>query len=618
LPKILKARIALLVVLGAHLAISLCVFPPRVVFGGQPIAYADYALHFSRAVTADAMLSHYGRQWGYNPFFLAGYPAGTVFDVNNHFIEVFVFLLHRLHVSPPTAFNLLAFLGFFLAPVWTWLSARNFGLSLWPQVCALAFSSALLVSDSQINITWRVGVLASEIAMCGLPFALSCLFRYHQDRSNFWFLAFLISGSVFSVVHPLSFIFLYAVVALYFLWRIRTLDARFIGGLGLFALAVLLANSFWIPGFLRHLPLKLESGQHFIGNLQALRFDVFAVHDSGLRLLVYLMGIGGLIGFWREGRKELVRLFLFTITVLTILGYLGGELRALRQLETYRLNFIVSFLLAVPAGAFVGTVVSYLRSLSFRQALAFTAMLLLLLLNLTGRNLDWFAPFIRGSFRHYARMPLSADDQAVIRWLKSNANPDHRILVEYWPMGALIPWYAGMQVIGGPYPLIWMPHNFANYADLKGAMEGDPVFLFGRDIRRFTPDQAKLFLNAYNVGWVVAYTDRSNALFGSSPSLKPVADIGSYRVYENTDVSTFFLKGTGNVEAEFGALIIRDASEGELVLKFHWTATLTSDPPQELQPQKILDDPVPFIRIPKNHFREFVLRDAPRGFVVGW
>jgi hypothetical protein len=308
-----------------------------------------------------------------------------------------------------------------------------------------------------------------------------------------------------------------------------------------------------------------------------------------------------------------VRLIGFVVVLLTLLGYVGGELHALRELETYRLNFLVAFLLVIPASAFAVNALSYFRTYPARQRIAYASVILLLVLNLAGRNLEWFLPYARGQSQPYVRMPLGQDDQAVIHWLKMHASRDRRVLTEYWPLGALLPWYTSMQVIGGPYPLIWMQHNFVNYADMRGALEGDPVYLFGRDIRRFSPEQVRPYFVAYNIGWVVAQTDQSKTFFSSAPWLTPVAKVGSYQLYENTEPSTFFLAGTGQVQAETGGLRIREASPGELILKYHWTSTLVSDPPQQLRPYKVLDDPVPFIHVPSNRYTEFLIRDDSRG-----
>jgi len=90
------AHALLAAVLAANVLFACAVVSPRVLTGGEPIAQIDYALHFSRAAAADQLFRVDGRTWGYDPHFMAGYPMGTVFDVNNKGVEVAVVVLHRL------------------------------------------------------------------------------------------------------------------------------------------------------------------------------------------------------------------------------------------------------------------------------------------------------------------------------------------------------------------------------------------------------------------------------------------------------------------------------------------------------------------------------------------
>lgn len=608
----IRAKYALFTLFILHFILTLTIIPPGLLFGNEPIATSDYALHFIRAVTTDQLLSDFHRIWGYNPFFMAGYPAGTVFDVNNHFIEVFIFLIHQFGISLPAAFNLFVFLAVLLLPALVWLTARNFSLSPWQQFSAVAIAMALWFADSQVRITWRIGVIASGVAMYSLPFSLSCLYRYCKERTKSWLLLLLISGSLISLLHPLSFLFFYIPVACYFLLRARNYDSRFWGALILFAFVVMLTNLFWISPLLQHLQLKTRSGYHWIGDLRTLMRDMLALRDSGIRFIIHLLAIVGVLSWWKNGQKEKALFFFFPALILDLSGYVAGETAFFRDMETYRNHLVASFLLVIPASVALSSGVSYLRDIPHRQRLIFACLLVLISLHLTGRNFLSLAPYFRGNFKQYALQSLGSDEMNVVKWLQANANPDHRIMVEYWPLGAMLPWYTGYQVIGGPYPIVWMPHNFANFASLNEAAVGGGVRIFGRDIREISVEESKSYTYAYNIGWIVVYTDESKEFFDSSSDIFPVADLGRYRIYQNRDMSSFFLKGKGDVRAENGSLHITEASGGELILKYHWSFSLITDPQQELEPYNILDDPVPFIKVPNNRFREFVIRDGSK------
>jgi hypothetical protein len=606
---LVKASYILGALFAAHLLLTLSLIPPDLLFGGKPIAGLDYALHFSRAVASEQFLAHFDRIWGYNPYFLAGYPAGTVFSVNNHFIEIFVFLMHRLGISLPTAFNLFVFFAFLLVPVFTWLAARNFRLTTWQQVIAAAMAMMLWIMDSQVRTTWGIGVIASGMAMYSLPFSLSCLYRYCENRTIFWYLCFLFTGILVSLLHPLSFLFFYGSVALYFIFRARQFNLRFWGALAISACVVLLINLFWILPLLQHWHLKTISGYHWIGNLKALGIDLLGYHDSGLRLIIYLFAGGGFITWWQDGKKERVRFILFPVLMLTLFGYVSGDIDFFRNMETYRNNLVASFLLILPASVFLGSGISYFRDMPHLRRLIIACVIVIVSLHLTGRNLLSLTPYSQGGLKHHNLQSLGKDEMDVVQWLKGNANNEHRIMVEYWPLGAMLPWHTGFQVIGGPYPLVWMPHNFVNFANMSDAATEGGIRLFGRKINELSYKESKSYLDTYNVGWIVVYTDESRMFYDSDTNIVPMADIGRYRIYKSADLQSFFLKGNGKVRAEYGSLHITEASDGELILKYHWTPSLVSDPPQELLSLTVLDDPVPFIKIPNNRFSDFVIRD---------
>lgn len=308
-----------------------------------------------------------------------------------------------------------------------------------------------------------------------------------------------------------------------------------------------------------------------------------------------------------------MRTLLFPIISLTALGYVGGELPSFPQLQTYRCNLIAAFFLAIPASTGLGWTLARIRAALPRPLVArasWVAIILVLTVNLVGRNLDRLTPYVQAGPRAYALRTLGNDDIAAMDWLRTHAEGSRRVLVEHWPLGAFVPWRTGLEVIGGPYPLIWLQHNFTNFALLHRLGVPEGVSLFGRKLADFPPQELRVYLDTYNVGWVVAFSDASLATFGPAAWLRPVAQVGRYRIYENTDPTTPFLKGTGSARADYGVVRVSSASQGELVLKYHWAPFLTTDPPQEIAPQKVLDDPVPFIRLPANSFSDFVVTDG--------
>lgn len=608
------AAVLLSVALAANGLFALFLVPPRVLLGDEPIAKLDYALHFSRAVAAHEFLSRSGRAWGYDPYFMAGYPMGTVFDVNTKFLQIVVSLVHRLGVPLPTAFNFFVFLAVLLPSSLVWLAARNFRASRTQSALSAGMAISVYVLDPEVAKTWRIGVITSGIAMYSLPLALSFVYRFIEERRPGWYIGFVASGILMSLLHPLSFLLFYVPLALYLVFRAGRVDRGLWTALLLIASGSLLLNAFWIVPVLANLRFKTYSGYHWVGNLAALRRDLLGL-KGGLRLVVAILAALGLAAWWRAGRREAVQLLLFPILALTALGYLAGELSPLRQIQTYRCNLIAAFLLTVPAGAGVTWSISKIPATLPRSALArwsWMVIALVVTLTLVGRNLDRLTPYLPVGPGAYTLKPLDKDDLAVVDWLRTHVDGGRRVMIERWQLGALVPWRTGLEVIGGPYPLVWLQHNFTNFAFLSSLGVPEEVRLFGRRLSDFPPHELRVYLNTYNVGWAVAFTDESVETFGHAAWLTPVAQVGRYRLYENMDPGTPFLKGTGSVRAEYGAIRVSDASRGELVLKYHWASFLASDPPQEIAPHPVLDDPVPFIRVPANAFSDFVITDGGR------
>ena len=81
------------------------------------------------------------------------------------------------------------------------------------------------------------------------------------------------------------------------------------------------------------------------------------------------------------------------------------------------------------------------------------------------------------------------------------------------------------------------------------------------------------------------------------PGYVPRKPLRGYIIYETNITPSYFLKGSGELEAAINRITIHSPSEGEIVLKYHWIEGLKTDPPLEIGSVKVLDDPVGFIRL---------------------
>ncbi len=83
-----------------------------------------------------------------------------------------------------------------------------------------------------------------------------------------------------------------------------------------------------------------------------------------------------------------------------------------------------------------------------------------------------------------------------------------------------------------------------------------------------------------------------------------MGDVYLMKVKQSLD---WFLRGKGNVEVGLNTIRCSNVKGDEVILKYHWTKGLVSDPPVKIEAEKILDDPIPFIKI-INPPSEFTLR----------
>ena len=60
---------------------------------------------------------------------------------------------------------------------------------------------------------------------------------------------------------------------------------------------------------------------------------------------------------------------------------------------------------------------------------------------------------------------------------------------------------------------------------------------------------------------------------------------------------SWFVKGSGNVEAGWNRLELSDLAGGDVILKYHWVEGLSAVPSTKIEAVRLADDPIPFIRL---------------------
>jgi hypothetical protein len=156
-------------------------------------------------------------------------------------------------------------------------------------------------------------------------------------------------------------------------------------------------------------------------------------------------------------------------------------------------------------------------------------------------------------------------------------------------LSSLLPRLTGRQLIGGPINLYNDRHHFAEFHSGK---------IFKQDVRTLSDEELRKYLRLYNIGAIVAFHPASIQRLESIAGLATVEQrIGPVRLMKVHQPLSWFIQGEGSVRAGFNRLELSDLKGNEIVLKYHWVEGLTAAPVTRIEPIKMADDPIPFIKL---------------------
>ena len=575
-----------------------------------PIHFSDYSLHYAGVAAARHFFVQ-GHLWGYDPYFHAGYPGGTLFDVDNKGIEIASMLLHSLGLSLPHSFNAVVLSLIALAPLSIYASARMLGLRRPAAGLALLLTLLLWYTDPTLRWNWQGGTLAYVSTAFGSVFVVAAFLRWAfpdsakaRTISLAWWFAL---GPLLFWLHPWAFFVLLVplvVGTLQFEQQhqglSRLIPFAWVGW-------VLLITAPLLGLILRFLSDRTSSAQFLQGGLLQLLADLGAAYGL-MRIGVIALAVLGLL-HWREANDKKWIAIAAAIGWLLVLAYGAvhvGEIGG--NLQPYR--FIVPALAfaTLPAADWVLT-----RTQRWRCTL-------LVVLVLSGGVLLWNAHPTRFMPPEEAQKLLSADgtradylsgprasEHAVCASLQKHDLQSGRVLTNDWRLGAFLPECSAAQVIGGPFLWVWTVYGHSN---------AGPDELFGIPIADYSADEMASALADYNVGWIVvnrailpeAYTlsewIRDHA---EAATFRAIARHGVFDLYEAAGPSNWFFEGSGEVQADYDRILVRNADSARSVLKYHWIDSLRVEPPLRIFPVLVGADTVPFIGVANGTVREFVI-----------
>jgi hypothetical protein len=642
------ACLALAVIFVVHVFLAIRLFPtPRsIVDPDSPVVVVDHAIHEYHGALGARFLRESGRTWGYDPFFMAGYPETPVWDSSS---------------NPSILFDLIGggsgFRGYkvglltssILVLVAIAVGAWAAGLRASEVALATGLAWFLFWTGFSIGL-WRSGLFAFVSASSGVALLLGLCSRFDRLPSKLGWVALTFVGSFvffFHVTAPILAIGgLLAFLAT--VWRKHGWRWHVsIFGAALIAVAV---NLFWLAPLWQFRGIRTSSGLFMTTNTPWFLYEflLYPSPEGRTSLILLILGTIGLVGWWFGGRRTSAAAFGGSIVCLILLTGFGSLWGPTKTLEPLRFRVSAFFLLTLPAASTLVFV-----SKTFARWVGGGWPGFLVVLGLWGGPLGCWAVFEPNYFKicwwlisnHH---PLVVGNKPEIRmmvdWLKANTDLSARILFEdqlrlleltdpestHWtPLLPAMLEPDQRMFIGGLYQTAFIKHH--NQAAFGDYQLGD------RKINEWTPSEFRTYAETYNLGWVVCWSPLSRFWFDHLPSASRVATIpryssrnrpvskdrnaweaiirragfdvaekymlegeSNYAVYRLDRPHSYFLHGKGKivrVDPDRIELADVEPEGGAVVLSLHWLDTWKSDPPLPLKPEPRPPDPVDFLRI---------------------
>jgi len=640
--------LALALVLGVHVygAVGLYPSPGSIVDPATPVVVVDHAIHEYHGSLGARFFREAGTTWGYDPFFMAGYPETPVWDSSSNPAILFDLIgggggYRSYKVGLLTCSILLLAAvsgGAWAAGLGPWEVAAGTGLAWFSFWAGMA------------NPLWRSGLFAFVSASGGVGLLLGLCVRFDRrpDRTGWAALAatgaglfyFHITAPILAAGGALAF---HATVARRhgWPWHAAILAA---------AAVAALANGPWLIALWRFRGIRTSSGLFLTAD--SAWYLLAHLGEKSIEgradLLLVILGMGGLLAWLATGRRAAAAAFGGSILALMGLTAFGSLWGPTRSLEPVRFQVAFGLLLAVPAGSAVAGLSGALSRRSGGGGRGALAVGLAWAATLGAwAAAEW--PVVRATARRLAeRRPLvvgvTPEMRGLVEWIRANTDASARILFEdqlrlleatdpesvHWtPLLPALLRPDDRMFVGGLYQTAFIQHHeMAAFGDFR---------LGDLPIDEWSPAGVRRYCDTYNVGWVVCWSPLSRFWFDRFPAAQRVATLPRYStatlpvstnehewsamirragidvarrymkegektcaVYRLDRPHTYFLKGKGRIVA-FGPNRVElaevEPEGGAVVLGLHWLETWKTDPPLRLHPEPTPPDPVDFVRI---------------------
>lgn len=561
-----------------------------------PILNTDFLLYYTRVLRMLAFHDVSGRFWGYDPFQMAGYPAGPVDGAGLYGVGIIAIALRPL-LHPGRLLLIVELFGYLSMPFILALALRVFGASwraAWTGMALFTVFYGMFGHFSQSFSMFAVGSFMYQVACVASIAVLAYGWRFFERRTVRAWAAFSLALAVLPLIHPSAVMIVGPPLTFAALIHARRARPRHVVLLAATAGLVFAVNWYWVKPYWAYRDFLIAVADYLpaVGWKGLVR--LFSPLQSSIhgfvRAALHVAVVGFAVRAIFDARHERARAIFFagTFVYLGTLGYFGDIFPHVERLQPHRFSFafwLFSYVLAaIPLSR-------YLHAKTVPQVIAPAAAVVLL-------GLAVLVQDVKATF--YNSVP---DDQRILIAVLRGTQPPGRVLLETREplarepglphIADLVPSVTHASLVGGPNPGNFLKTSFGDFTNVAWrAPEA-----FDRPLETMAEGEFAAYLDRYAASLVVAQTAESVAFLDRYTDTLERTPYEPWTFYRVRKPVSWLIEGTGSVIAGLDRLVISEASAGRLILKYHWIKTLYAEDGVKIFPVQIGDDPVPFIGV---------------------
>jgi hypothetical protein len=613
-----RKRAVLVFIFAVHLAATLFFFPAQDLLNDKPVITLDHTFHHYQVVRARAFFWQTGRLHGYDPYFMAGYPGGALFDLDMKGAELFCALFGFAGARALKFFILLIY----LAMVFTvYKGCRLLRFTFEESVIGVMILLVYWHWGRPYASHFRYAGMFDFIFVSHLSILLLGVTReFLRGRKILWFF---VLGPLTFLVHPTAVVIVYFPTCILLVSAVRRLTRRTTTLFILWCGAVLAVNAIWLYPMFEYLSVKTPSSTYFqvagISGIAGLM-----LRPSGVpAIIMVVFAITGFLWMRRSGSvRESAMLGAAAVFLFAMTGY-GIYVPGLKHMEPGRFLLSAMMMLAPFAGAGLRAVFATVEQSAGKAGLwAMLRQTALVLLLLSPLFLSLMAS--RTKYQHRITTRFSPEVASLIEAVGTRVDRSGRLMVEDGPallyggahVPGMLPLLTGVEQIGGPYPYTFISHHFATF-QLDKTM--------GRPLAGIPKSRFQKYMDLYNIRWILTASQEAGDYMGglgdrtaegrrgvgpdAEGDWRSVWQSGRYTLWQSRRTGSFVEGGNASVDSGYNVIAVRLRDTADvLVLKYHWDERLRVTPPARISPVHRMDDPIPFIRLEPGGMTEIFIR----------